>query len=130
MNKSTHSNPFMKRTETKTEESRWVNLDINEEPKKNRFKSETNTDDAFRNKENSFSKHRSRRETSRNFRRGETFNYSLQYGERESSNKKSAFGGSSQRNFSSFMKFTAPKPATPPPEFNLDEMKNDFPSLA
>ena len=57
MNKNTHSNPFMrKHTEVKQEDDRWANLEIKEEPKKNRFQSEKNTDDAFRNKGNSFSK--------------------------------------------------------------------------
>ncbi len=70
MNKNTHSNPFMrKHTEVKQEDDRWANLEIKEEPKKNRFQSEKNTDDAFRNKENSFSKPRSSATTSRNFRK-------------------------------------------------------------
>jgi len=119
-----------KHTEVKQEDDRWANLEIKEEPKKNRFQSEKNTDDAFRNKENSFSKPRSRATTSRNFRKGETFNYSLQYGDRNFLKKTSAFGGRNERNYSSFMKFTAPRPPTPPPEFNLDKMEEDFPALA
>ena len=131
MSKNTHSNPFMKkRTEVKKEDNRWAKLEIKEEPKKNRFQPENKTDNAFRNKGNSFSKPKSKPVTSRNFRRGETFNYSLQYGDRDFSNKKNAFGGRNERSYSSFMKFTAPRPPTPPPEFNLDNMEEDFPALA
>ena len=131
MNKNTNSNPFMKkRAEVKKEDDRWGKLEIKEEPKKNRFQTENDDDGEFRNKGNAFSKPRSKVLTSRNFRRGETFNYSLQYGDKEFSNNKSDFGGRNQRNYSSFMKFTAPRPATPPPEFNLDKMEEDFPALA
>ena len=125
MNKNTNSNPFMKkRAEVKKEDDRWGKLEIKEEPKKNRFQTENDDDGEFRNKGNAFSKPRSKVLTSRNFRRGETFNYSLQYENKSQSSKYGSGGGSR------FMKFTKPRPPTPPPEFNLDKMEEDFPTLA
>lgn len=128
----TNNNPFMKKTIKKTNEhepeksDRWANLDICEDDQGNRFMSDNdNEDDPFRKKNNAFSRN-SQPETSRNFRRGETFNYSLQFGETPSfvDRNKNFKGGSN------FMKFTKKKPPPPPPEFHLDKMGEDqFPSL-
>jgi hypothetical protein len=129
---NTTNNPFMKKTIKKTNEhepeksDRWANLDICEDDQGNRFMSDNdNEDDPFRKKNNAFSRN-SQPETSRNFRRGETFNYSLQFGETPSfvDRNKNFKGGSN------FMKFTKKKPPPPPPEFHLDKMGEDqFPSL-
>jgi hypothetical protein len=123
-------NPFMKKTTTKKiddspkKNDRWANLDISEPEEDNRFISNgRDDDDTFRKKGNAFSRN-SHSQTSRNFRKGETFNYSLQY-ENKSQSSKYGIGGGSR-----FMKFTKPRPPTPPPEFNLDKMEEDFPTLA
>jgi len=123
-------NPFMKKTTTKEiddspkKNDRWANLDISEPEPVNRFASNDRVDnDAFRKKGNAFSRN-SNAQTSINFRRGETFNYSLQYENKSQSSKYGSGGGSK------FMKFTKPRPPTPPPEFNLDNMEDDFPTLA
>jgi len=123
-------NPFMKKTTTKKiddspkKNDRWANLDISEPEPVNRFASNDRVDnDAFRKKGNAFSRN-SNAQTSINFRRGETFNYSLQYENKSQSSKYGSGGGSK------FMKFTKPRPPTPPPEFNLDNMEDDFPTLA
>jgi len=123
-------NPFMKKTTTKKiddspkKNDRWANLDISESEPVNRFASNDRVDnDAFRKKGNAFSRN-SNAQTSINFRRGETFNYSLQYENKSQSSKYGSGGGSK------FMKFTKPRPPTPPPEFNLDNMEDDFPTLA
>ena len=78
-------NPFMKKTTTKKiddspkKNDRWANLDISEPEEDNRFISNgRDDDDTFRKKGNAFSRN-SHSQTSRNFRKGETFNYSLQY---------------------------------------------------
>ena len=128
----TTCNPFMKKTTTtKTDDSpkknnRWANLDIRESGEDNCFASNDFDDnDAFRKKGNAFSRS-SHSQTSRNFRKGETFNYSLQCEKKTHSSKYGVGGGGSK-----FMKFTKAKPSKPPPEFNLDEMKEeDFPTLA
>ena len=123
-------NPFMKKTTTKKiddspkKNDRWANLDISEPEENNRFISnDRDEDDTFRKKGNAFSRN-SHSQTSRNFRKGETFNYSLQY-ENKSQSSKYGIGGGSK-----FMKFTKPRPPTPPPEFHLDKMEEDFPTLA
>jgi len=101
-----NNNPFMKKTIKKTNEheheksDRWANLDICEDDQGNKFMSD-NEDDPFRKKNNAFSKN-SQPETSRNFRRGETFNHSLQFGETPSFVERNQnFKGGSN-----FMKFT------------------------
>ena len=109
-----NNNPFMKKTIKKTNEheheksDRWANLDICEDDQGNKFMSD-NEDDPFRKKNNAFSKN-SQPETSRNFRRGETFNHSLQFGETPSFVERNQnFKGGSN-----FMKFTKKKPPPPP----------------
>ena len=126
MNKDTHRNPFMKKNTNEPKNNRWSNLNIEEEQPANKFKPIENyyDNDDFRRK-NKFIKDNKSPGTSKNFRSGETFNYSLQFGD---------FNGN-QNSFkhkksSGFMKFTKPRTPTPPPEFNIDDMADEFPSLA
>ena len=134
-NMSQNSNPFMRKTPVKSfkkdpekeKSSRWANLDFSEPEQSNRFISHNNDHDTFRKSDGGFSRD-TRHQTSRNFRRGETFNYSLQY--EEGSSRKPGTSGFKGSGGSNFMKFTKPRPPTPPPEFNLDKMEEDFPTLA
>tara|TARA_B100001121_G_scaffold295907_1_gene300769 strand:- start:119 stop:496 length:378 start_codon:yes stop_codon:yes gene_type:complete len=125
MSKSTRKNPFMKKKEETPKNDRWANLEIKEETPKNKFSSnEKYEDDSFR-KKNKFRSDKPKPKTSRGFRSGETFNYSLQFGDFSKSD--SSF---KNKKTSSFMRFTAPRPPTPPPEFNIETMSDDFPALA
>ena len=118
--------PYKQKSMTRQKKNdRWANLDISEPEQSNRFISQMiMTSDTFRKKGNVFSREFPF-QTSRNFRKGETFNYSLQY---ENKSQSSKYGSGPE--VQNFMKFTKPRPPTPPPEFNLDKMEEDFPTLA
>ena len=103
---------------------RWANLDISEPESVNRFISNDHDEVIHLGRRVTSFLENSHSQTSRNFRKGETFNYSLQYENKSQSSKYGSGGGSK------FMKFTKPRPPTPPPEFNLDKMEEDFPTLA
>ena len=126
MSKDMHKNPFMKKVEDKPKNDRWSNLNIEEETPENKFKTVENYDDNddFRRK-NKFISDNMKPRTSQNFRLGETFNYSLQFGDITESNH-----SFNHKKSSSFMKFTKPRTPTPPPEFNIDNMVDEFPGLA